>query len=642
MFTRPLGVAAAMCLVALCAGCASGAADDLTIASPDDRVRFQLLLDQPRARLAVSMGANPVVEPSPIVFTLDGVDLTQGAQQAGAVEKFTTDETYPYRGVHSKAVDRCNGARIPLKHTASNTAYTLEVRVYNDGVAYRTAVPGKPDQKRVPDERTSFVIPDGSVVWHHSMRGHYEGTYEKSAASQIAAGQWVAPPMTYKLPGSAGYAAITEANLSGYSGMALEATGQRGFTMGLGHRQPVSYPYELRYSKEDIERLSKPAVLSGVIRTPWRVVLVAKDLNTLVNSDIIPNCCPPADPKLFPNGINTDWVKPGRAVWRYTDGGENTIDEIRNFSRLAGKLGFEHQVVEGLWRRWSPDDLRDVVNLSKQNNVGLIVWEHSRNLRTPEEQEAFFKKLHDFGIAGAKIDFFDHEHKETVDQYQALLRKAAEYKIVLNFHGANKPTGEPRTWPNELTREAIRGMEASRFTARALHETIVPFTRYLAGHAEYTVVHFGARRGDSSNAHQLATAVIMYAPLLTWSLHPQKALDSPAVEMIKSIPAVWDETIVLEPSEIGELAIFARRSGDAWFLAIANGPEARSVKVPLSFLGSGSYQALIVRDGKDAAPPTTQPMGVTAMVVEHASHTRGDTLTLDLAAGGGLVARFGK
>src|SRR5205807_5805911 len=136
--------------------------------------------------------------------------------------------------------------------------------------------------------------------------------------------------------------------------------------------------------------------------------------------------------------------------------------------------------------------------------------------RTPEAREAFFRRLHDLGVVGAKIDFFDHEHREVVDLYAALLREAAKHHIMVNFHGANKPTGESRTWPNELIREAVKGMEASRLADRATHGATLPFTRLLAGPAEYTPVIFGERRANTTWAHQIASAAILSAPLLTY------------------------------------------------------------------------------------------------------------------------------
>ena len=212
---------------------------------------------------------------------------------------------------------------------------------------------------------------------------------------------------------------------------------------------------------------------------------------------------------------------------------------------------------------------------------------------------------------------------------------------MLDFHGANKPTGESRTWPNELTREAIRGMESSALKQRAWHETTLPFTRYLAGHAEYTVVHFGSKRQDTSVAHQIASAAVLSSELLTYALNPEKALASPALEMIKSIPSTWDETIVLPPSEIGELALYARRSGDTWFLACLNGPAPKSVDIPLTFLPDGDYHALMVRDGKDEAP-ATQPSGIAALLVENSTMKRADRVKMELSAGGGFILRLSK
>src|SRR5262249_45832331 len=145
---------------------------------------------------------------------------------------------------------------------------------------------------------------------------------------------------------------------------------------------------------------------------------------------------------------------------------------------------------------------------------------------------------------------FDHEAKEVIDLYEALLRTAAEHHIMLVFHGANKPTGRARTWPNEMVREAVRGLESSSMTERARHQTILPFTRYLAGPADYTTMIFSERRRDTSIAHQIATMVVFASPLLTIAANPQSMLDSPAVDVIKSVPAVWDDTRVLPGSDI--------------------------------------------------------------------------------------------
>ena len=234
-------------------------------------------------------------------------------------------------------------------------------------------------------------------------------------------------------------------------------------------------------------------------------------------------------------------------------------------------------------------------------------------------------------MAGAKIDFFDHEAKETIDLYDAILREAAEHHVMVDFHGANKPTGMDRTWPNELTREAIYGFEHRGNPEWGPHDATVPFTRFLAGSADFTPTVFGDRRKETSWTHQVATAVVFTSALLVYGGHPQSLLDSRAADLLRAIPATWDETIVLPPSEIGEVAVMARRSGRDWFIAAANGATARTVRVTPSFLGAASYDATIARD---------EPANAAAIKMERRAVTARDTLSFDLRPGGGFVARL--
>jgi alpha-glucosidase len=604
----------------------------LDLRSPDGRIQFSLLPSAERMSFAILMNGSAVIDPSPLVMKVDGYDLSSGVV-FDTVETYALKESYPWRGAHSQATSECNGVRISLTQDLSSVHFTLEVRVFNDGVAFRHVVFGSDSVARVPDEYSTFVLREGSTVWYHDMDGHYEAEYVEKDISAVPAGQWAGPPVTLKLPGGSGYAVITEANLVNYSGMGLEADGRRGWTVGLGHRQPLSYPFELRYGRYEGKRLGQAAAIKGTITTPWRVVMVGRDLNNLVNSTLLPNLCPPPDPVLFPKGIMTPWVKPGRAVWRYVDGGDGSFEGLKRFSLLAGKLGFEHHIIEGVWSSWTMEQRKEMVEFSKKQGVGVWFWKHSKDLRTPESREEFFKMLHDLGVAGAKIDFFDHEAKEVIDVYEAMLRKAAEYKILVVFHGANKPTGRERTWPNELVREGIRGMESSRLMERARHQTILPFTRYLAGPADYTTMIFGQRRRDSSVPHQIATMAVFSSPLLTIAANPDSMLLSPAVDVIKTIPSVWDETIVLPESRIGELVVFARRTGTTWFLAVMCGPKGQMINVPLSFLADGSYRAMLVRDDKEDAAKA---------VLENKSLRRSDSVTIEMLNGGGFIGRFTK
>jgi alpha-glucosidase len=523
---------------------------------------------------------------------------------------------------------------IELEDTQTKTLYTLECRAFNDGVAFRFIVPGE-NVTRIPDEATEFIIPQKSIVWYHDLEDHYEGMYVSKEISEVQKDEWIAPPFTYKLPGNLGYAAITEASLVNYAGLALQADGSGGVVTRLGHSHPPSYPYRLRYPQSDVNRLASPARVRDTITTPWRVVMIAPDLNTLVNTDIVHNLCAPPNPKYFPEGIKTDWIKPGRAVWRYLDGGgDNSLANMKEYSRIANELGFEHNILEGFWRRWSDDEIKELTSYSKCLNVGIWVWLHSMDLRSSFTSRAIFEKLHRLGIEGVKIDFFDHEAKETIDLYTRLLEEAAQNKLLVNFHGSNKPTGESRTWPNELTRESVKGMESRRVADRATHETTMPFTRFPAGHGEYTVVSFNPeRRTNTTWAHQIASAAILSAPLLTYAATPFAILENPAKEMIKSIPPIWDETFVLSPSEIGEVAVFARRIKDTWFLAIMNGLSERIVNIPLSFLPKGIYNTLIVADDN---------LSDENVIVGNNKFQNSDSVKIKLRPGGGYIARFSK
>ena len=631
--SRRLFLSAALAAPVIVAGLpAALRANDVEVSSPDGHVQIRLVRDPTQLSYLVTFKGKPVIESAQLGIIIDSVDLGQNAQ-IGRVERYRTNERYQSRGVHSRAVNRSNGARIGVGHTTTGIRYTIEVRAFNDGIAFRCIVPSDStatDRQRTPDETSAFMIPAGSTLWFHDFEGHYEGEHARKEIADVKDGEWAAVPVTFKLANAAGYASITEAALINYAGMGLQADGKRGFKARLGHALPVSYPFRLRY-KDDIERLGKPASMSGTITTPWRVVTIGPDLNTLVNSDIIENLSPPPDPKIFPAGLNTLWLKPGRCVWKYLDGGENTFEQMKNFSQLAGQLGFEYNLVEGFWQRWPAGQLKELVDYSRQQNVGIWLWKHSRDLRTAEQRRAFFKLCNDVGVVGTKIDFFDHEAKEIIDLYQTLLKESAEAKIMVEFHGSNKPAGEARTWPNEMTREGIRGLEYRRMEKRARHNVTLPFTRMLAGHADYSVMHFGERRRETSWPHQIASAAIISAPLLIYGAHPKNILANPAVDLIKTIPSVWDETVVLSSSEIGEVAVFARRTNKTWFLAVMNGPTARSLNVPLDFLGRGSHQSFMVRDNLEDAG---------SLSIERSVVTRADRVNITMREGGGFIGRF--
>jgi alpha-glucosidase len=643
-----LRVVTAVIVLFCFAGHLSAAEEPFVLASPDGAVRFRLSLDgDARLQYAVTFSNRPVIATSPIGTTVDGVNLANGVD-LGKTDPYKVNETYPWNGVHSTAVDSCNGARIAITHRPSHTAYTLDIRAYNDGIAFRHVVPG--EGARVPDEATVFQLPSGSTLWYTDMEAGYEGVYLERPIRDVLPGGYMAPPVTFRLPQGAGYASITEGGLRHYSGMGLQADDSGGLHARLAHAMELGWVWRWQHAR-DTDRIRKPAVITGTIITPWRIVMIGADLNTLVNCDIVHNVADPPDPKLFPNGINTDWIKPGRSMWSYLDGGNNTVQGMKQWAELGHQLGFEYNLLENWWSGFPEADLKDLVDYSRERGVRLVVW-RSRNAftndRDPEKAiRSLFETCRRAGIAGVKIDFFDSEHKEIIDLYEQILTLAAEYHLLVDFHGATKPTGMERTFPNCVGVEAIRGMEMS--PPWAAHDTTLPFTRMLAGLADFTPTHFGpAKYADTTWAHQIGNAVLLQAPFLVYGAHPANILANPAVDMIRSIPSVWDETVVLPVSEIGRVAAFARRRGNTWFLAVNNGPVPRTVRADLSFLeprrpagaqapgrgmmgrGGVSYIATLVRDGVEADSYKFEQMTVRPS----------DSIYISLRSGGGFVGRF--
>ena len=340
--------------------------EGVELASPNGLVEFHLTEREANSlSYEVRFRGKPVIEPSALGIVVDGVNLGFGVE-VGGTERYQVDETYPWYGVHSTAINKCNGVRIAVTHRESGTAYTLDVRAYDSGIAFRHVVPGQ--GSRVPTEATLFRLPAQGRLWFHDAEDHYEGRYVSKSVRAVPPEAWLAPPLTVRLPDGDGYAAITEGGLRGYSGMMLQGAGDAGFHARLGHAVPASWPFRLRFP-EDIERMSRPAAIQGTITTPWRVVIIGADLNALANSDIVHNVADPPDPKLFPQGIRTKWIQPGRAVWNYLDGGSGTLEGMKEFSRLAGELGFDYSVLEGFWADWPESDLKDLADYSRQRGI---------------------------------------------------------------------------------------------------------------------------------------------------------------------------------------------------------------------------------------------------------------------------------
>ena len=591
------------------------------IHSPDKKITYKVEAKKGTLTYSVFSKEGPLIEKSLLGLNINGKSIASNSV-IKRIERYKLNESYPYRGVHSIVINNFRAAKIHINSVTSS--FVLEVKVFNDGVAFRYLIDNS-GEALIDQEFTNFILPIGSKVWSQPNNKAYEGSYTEKLIQEFKKDKTIGPPATILLPNLKTYIAITEAGLTDFAGMSLIADGNRGFqAMLFGDTRKT-----------------------GNIATPWRVIEIGKDLNTLVNCDIIANVSPTYVRNLFPNGYDTDWVKPGRSVWSWLAGKENwsiTLENMKRFSDMAAELGFEYNLVDEGWGNWKDGDrdkwdmMKELVDYSAKKGVKIWVWKAypDRNgiagIKDVNDRIAFFEKCKAIGVVGLKIDFFDNESQPVIDFYQAALKDGAKYHLMLDFHGANKPTGETRTWPNEMTREAIMGLESRPPWAK--HQAIIPFTRYLAGHADYTPVNFGDRKGEVSWAHHIASMAIFTSPFLCLGADPQTLIDNPFKKIITSIPSTWDETIVLPQSKIGELVLYARRKGELWFLAAMNGThEKQALDVELKFLGNGNYQLQAVKDDTEK-----QASGM-ALQTEVKSKSK---ININLNPEGGFIGRFEK
>jgi len=604
-----------LCLVALSSQL--HAQSGQTISSPDKHISFTLSVRDHKLTYAVAFNAHPVIDESQMGLTVDSaaVDKVVGLN---LLSKKTINESFAWRGVHSVAKNYCNDAVFGIK----SGLLRVEVKVFNNGIAFRYIIPSPDNGNRVVNaDNTQFTIAAGSTIWSQDDILAYEGKYKQQAIEDVPEGQLAGPPVTIKLPGDIGYAAITEGDVQNFAGISLKAMGNRVFKAVLASDTHTS---------EKIE-------------TPWRIIEIGSSLNTLVNCDIVADVSPAPSKALFPNGFATSWLKPGECVWSWLAGnGPITFENMERYSKWAGQLGIPYNLVDEGWWQWKDDGkdkwelVKELVKYSAEQHVKIWIWKAyptrpvEPGLEDPKVRWEFFKKCRDAGVVGIKIDFFNSEAQQILEFYQGALRDAAKLHLMLDFHGADKPTGQSRTWPNEMSREGIRGLEnPSDWPA---HNTTLPFTRYLAGHGDYTPLSF---RQDlikgTTLTHQVAEVITFTSPFMCLGVDPEKLLTSPVRDVIIHMPTTWDETIVLPQSEIGKLTVYARRKGGEWYLAVMNGDEPKSADINLSFLSKGKYHAMVMQDDSDSPEKCA--------ITDHV-YSKGDKINLNLASGGGYVIVF--
>ena len=598
-------------LLALLVGSQAGlfpaiaAANQVVVQSPDGHLTAELSAAGGSLHYRILRDGRQLLAPSRLGIRSDGVELGEKVT-LGAPKLRRVHETYRFFGAHSLAVNNAREASVMAR--TQGEAYWVDVHVANDGVGVRLRLAAKKGRK-IEADRSAWMIDGNPTIWADKLDYSYESHYRTLKLVDLGS-EMYGMPVTVRV-GDA-YLTITEAALKDYGDLALQR-GEDGALQGRLHADPQGWTTD-----------------DQVIQ-PWRVTIVARNLTDLVNTTLVQNLNPPASPEL----AKADWIKPGRSSWQWMAIGDPKENDQEQWVDWTQQLGYEYYLVDEGWEHWSTPwpSLAKVVAYAKPRNVEIWLWVHSNEVQTPEQRRAYFKKAVEAGVVGVKIDFPKEANRWWASWYHDTARDAAAMKLMVDFHGANKPTGMGRTWPNVLTREGVRGHEwhMTRYnrTLEPAHDTILPFTRYVAGPGDYTplVLDPVELRGITW-AHEVAEAITFTSPFLCFGGHPKDFVANPAKDVLMALPATWDETRVLKGTEPGSVVAVARRKGDQWFVAVMNGGSVKSLDVSLDFLGAGTWKSSQLFDVKDKDAAWDR---------RERKVTRADRIRLELAPRGGFV-----
>ena len=444
-------------------------------------------------------------------------------------------------------------------------------------------------------------------------------------------------PLLVKSP--AAWVAITESDLYDWAGMWVNRASQTGN----GSSVTLAARLAPRLDGQGLVKSAFPR------HSPWRTLIIARQPGRLIESDLVLNL---ASPCVL---ADTTWVKPGIASWDWwsqvTRPSTATYRELIQFS---AEMGWPYVLLDAGWSSRasilasSPSvNMEELLALAKEKKVGLWLWAHWTSMDRNDTYLQAFPLYERWGIAGVKIDFMNRDDQEMVNWYEKIVKAAAQHHLMVSYHGAFKPTGMIRTYPNQITREGILGNEYNLWSARVTpeHKTTLPFTRLLAGPADFTPGGFLNRQLDQfkfnvsptevqgTRCAELALFICLESPIIHACDRPSHYRGQAGLDFLKVIPTVWDDTRALDCA-VGEHVVIARRNGNRWFLGALTDRNSRDIPVRLDFLGPGSWKLKVWKDAADSDTNGEH------LATEERVVTSSDALTLHLARAGGAVACF--
>lgn len=632
----------------------------IQLKSPDGNIVFKLAITNNIPIYTVAFKGKTIIEPSSLNLSFEkGGDFGQRLKINKPAFRNREDDYSLVVGKTKKVHDNYKEVTIPLQERSGDERLiNLIVRAFNDGIAFRYEVPLQKNWSSyaLTAENTTFHLADDPQVLAGFLENYtssHETRHELMPLSQVKSDTLMDVPVLFEFPGKI-YIAITEAELVDYAGMYLMK--HDGFIVSKLSPLPGQ------------DKIKVKAELPH--RSPWRVMLISDRVGALIESNILTSLNEPCKIK------DVSWIKPGKTTFHWWNGDvtpDTTFAPGINFETCKYYIDFcacnhiEYSSVIGYggfawYKSDAPGygevgpntdvtqtvptlDMQQVCDYAKQKGVGIHVWVNWKAIY-PNLDKAF-TQFEKWGIKGMMVDFLNRDDQEMVNIQTEILKKAAEHKLFIQFHGAYKPTGLNRTYPNEFTREGTLNYENDKWgnIITPNDDISIPFTRGLAGATDY---HLGGFRAVpeskykiqytrplvvGTRCHMLAMYVVLESYLSMVADYPAAYEGQPGFEFIKEVPTVWDETKVPD-AEVNKYVTIARRKGSDWYVGIINNNDARTVQTPLNFLSEGNYLAELYTDATDV---DQNPNHLTKLLK---TVNNSDVITVKLAAGGGQVMRL--
>ena len=626
------------------------------LTSPNGKLKFSLTLEREHPVYDIQYQKQALVQNSPLSLVFDNGAFGEGLKMNKPVFS-TKEETYELIVGKSKTVHSLSKeVVIPLEETtAPFRKINLVVRAFNDGIAFRYEFPEQPNWKSyvMYDENTAFNVVDNPKflgMYLPSYQTSHEATYSHVKYEEIKERNLMDMPALFEYPNHI-FMAITEAAVRDYAGMYLWKEN--------GCLQGKLSP------KLNQEQIKVEASLPH--QSPWRVFMISDRVGALIESDLLTNLNEPCKIE------DTSWIKPGKTTFTWWNGnvtpdttflGGNNFPTNKYYIDFAARNGLDFHSIYGYAEQpWYTDDgtwfgfpgensditkpvsslnMQEICDYAKSQGVQIHLWTNWKPLYAKiDEAFALFEK---WGVVGMMIDFMDRDDQEMIRIQEEFLAKAAKHHLFVQFHGSSKPSGLHRTYPNEFTREGTLNYENFKgcMVTTADHDISMPFTRLLAGAADYHLGGFRALPKDkfkiqqsnpyvtSTRCHMLAMYVVLESDLGMICDTPEAYEGQPGFEFLQTVPTTWDKTVVPDAS-VNEYVAIARRHGDDWYVGAINNSQARDVEIALDFLGKGDYKVTLYKDAQDT---DTNP---NHLIKETFTVTAKDKITVPLASDGGAA-----